>query len=185
MRSRFIKTAVVTMLALLPLVTLAQKATASSRTEAAARNRTSVAPDFEARLATSINTVRKRYGLRCLRLIPELVRSADSHSLQMARRGYFSHYSANGASFSTRVQRLYGSRGFRYWSAGENLLWARRSIQPYQVVSRWLASPEHRSILLSRRWTVMGVGVAKSTHGSGVFRGRAVLVITTDFAVRR
>ena len=184
MRSRFIKTAVVTMLALLPLVLSAQEATASSRIEVAARNRTSVAPDFEARLATSINTVRKHYGLRCLRLVPELVRSADSHSLQMAHRGYFSHYSANGASFSTRVQRLYGSRGFRYWSAGENLLWVGRSIQPYQIVARWLTSPVHRSVLLSRQWAVMGVGVAQSTHGPGVFGGRAVLVITTDFAVR-
>jgi uncharacterized protein YkwD len=172
------------MLALLPLALSAREATASSRAEAAARNRTNVAPDFEARLATSINTVRKRYGLRCLRLVPELVRSADSHSLQMARAGFFSHQSQNGASSSARVQSFYPFHGYRYWAAGENLLWARWWIKPNQVVARWLASPGHRANLLSPQWAVMGVGVAQSAHGPGVYRGRAVFVITVDFAVR-
>jgi len=184
-RSRFFTTAVVTVLALLPLASPAQGAIASSRAEAAVQKRTSAVPDFEARLATSINAVRKRYGLRCLRLVPGLVRSADSHSLQMARRGYFSHYSLNGTSFSARVQSFYRSRGYGYWSAGENLLWARRSTKPNRVVARWLASPRHRSVLLSPQWTVLGVGAVQSRHGLGVFRGRAVLVVTADFAVRR
>jgi len=176
---------VVTILALLLLASSARGATANSRAEAAAQSRTSIAPSYEARLATSINAVRKRYGLRCLRLVPALVRSADSHSLQMARGGFFSHQSQNGASFSARVQSFYPFRGYRYWAAGENLLWAGRSIEPNQVVSRWLASLEHRSVLLSPQWAVMGVGVVQVRHGPGVFRGRAVLVITTDFAVRR
>jgi uncharacterized protein YkwD len=184
-RSRLVKTAVVAVLALLPLASSAPGATASSRAQAAARRSTTVAPNFEARLATSINAVRERYGLRCLRLVPGLTRSADRHSLQMARRGYFSHYSLNGTSFNARVQSFYRSGGYSYWSAGENLLWARRSIKPNRVVARWLASPEHRSVLLSPQWTVMGVGVVQSRHGLGVFRGRAVLVITVDFAVRR
>lgn len=173
-----------TTLALLPLVSAARGVTASSRTQAAVQNRIGVAPNFEARLATSINVVRKRHGLRCLRLVPELVRSSDSHSLQMARGGFFAHESRNGSSFNARIQRFYGSRGYRYWSAGENLFWAGRSIKPNQIVARWLASPQHRAILLSSRWRVMGVGVVQSAHGSGVFRGRAVVVITTDFAVR-
>jgi len=175
----------VTVLALLPLASSAQEAIASSRAEAAAQNRTSVAPDFQARLATSINAVRKRYRLRQLRLVPGLVRSADRHSLQMARRGYFSHYSLNGTSFNARVQSFYRSRGYSYWSAGESLLWARRSIRPNQVVARWLASPEHRSVLLSPKWAVMGVGAVQSRHGPGIYRGRAVLVLVADFAVRR
>jgi uncharacterized protein YkwD len=175
----------VTVLALLPLASSAQGATASSRATVATRNVTKVAPNTQARLATSINAVRKRYGLRCLRLVPALVRSADSHSLQMARGGFFSHNSRNGSSFNARVRRVYLSRGYQYWAAGENLLWAGSSIRPNQVVARWLASPGHRSVLLSRQWRVMGVGVVHSTHGRGIFRSLPVLVITVDFAVRR
>jgi len=179
MRSWLIKIAVVTALAVLPLVSAARGATASSRTQ------TAVAPNYEARLATSINAVRKRHGLRCLRLVPELVRSSDSHSLQMARGGFFSHQSRNGSSFNSRVQRFYRSRGYRYWAAGENLLWTGHATRPNQAVARWLASPAHRTILLSPTWTVMGVGVVQTPHGPGVFEGHAVLVITVDFAVRR
>ncbi len=185
MRSRLIKIAVVTALAVLPLFSAARGVTASSRTQTVVQSRVGVAPDYEARLTTSINAVRKRYGLRCLRLVPELVRSSDSHSLQMARGGFFAHESQNGASFSARIQRYYRSRGYRYWAAAENILWAGQSIGPNQVVRRWLGSPGHRTILLSPEWTVMGVGVARTPHGPGVFRGHAVLVITVDFAVRR
>jgi uncharacterized protein YkwD len=175
----------VAVFALLPLGLSLQQATAGTRVETAAQNGASVVPELETRLAKSINIARARYGLRCLRLAPPLVRSANFHSLQMLRGGYFSHDSLNGASFSARVQRFFSPRGYRYWAAGENLLWALRSITPDQVVDRWLASPEHRANLLSQRWTSVGVGAVQSRHGPGVYRGRAVLVITTDFGVRR
>lgn len=174
----------VVLLALVLLTVSVQGAGARPRAAAIERNRTSFAVNYEARLATTINAVRRSYGLHCLRIVPQLVDSAGGHSLQMARNGFFAHESLDGTSFFARIQHYFAARGFRFWSAGETLLWAPPTITANQVVARWLASPEHRAILLSRRWTVIGVGVVRSTHGPGVFQGQAVAVITADFGVR-
>jgi uncharacterized protein YkwD len=177
-----------TVLALALLITLvwaAQGAVARSQTTPVKRTVAAVMDRYEARLAAAINVTRKHHGLRSLQLVPGLMLSSDKHSLQMACRGYFSHSSVNGASFITRVKRFYGSGASNYFSAGENLLWAKPRATPRQVVKRWLASPEHRLVLLSPQWRVFGVGVVSSTHAAGIFRGRAVLLVTADFAVKR
>ncbi len=166
---------------LIAAISLAQGDVAGSQTRAAKKSSVTNMTRYEKRLAASINATRKRYGLRTLRLTPCLMRSASKHSLQMAVRGYFAHSSPNGASFITRVRSFYGGN----ISAGENLLWARPRVAPRRVVRRWLASPEHRTVLLSPRWRVFGVGVVSSTHGAGVFGGRRVMLVTADFAVRR
>ena len=59
---------------------------------------------YERRLAATIDATRKQYGLRTLRLVPGLMRSAGKHSLQMAVNGYFAHSSPNGVSFIARVR---------------------------------------------------------------------------------
>jgi uncharacterized protein YkwD len=177
-----------TVLALALLITLvwaAQGAVARSQTTPEKRTAVTVMDRYEAHLAAAINVTRKRHGLRSLRLVPGLMLSSGKHSLQMACRGYFSHSSVNGASFITRVKSFYGSGTSSYFSAGENLLWAQPRATPRQVVKRWLASPGHRQVLLSPLWRVFGVGVVSSTHGAGVFAGRAVLLVTADFAVKR
>jgi uncharacterized protein YkwD len=150
-----------------------------------ASNTSAAHPYRDRPLAAAINVTRKHYGLRSLRPVPGLMLSSGKHSLQMACRGYFSHSSVNGASFITRVKSVYGSGASSYFSAGENLLWAQPRVTPRQVVKRWLASPGHRQVLLSPLWRVFGVGVVSSTHGAGVFAGRAVLLVTADFAVKR
>jgi uncharacterized protein YkwD len=174
-------------LVLLVLLALLAAPGAVARPQAASAKKSTlrVVPSYEAQLARSINRVRRHYGLRCLKVVPKLRRSARIHSLQMARGGYFGHQALSGVSFTTRVRHFYTSRGFRYWSAGENLLWASASIKPWQVVARWLRSPGHRAVLLSSRWTTFGVGVVRSASRVGLGGGRPVLVVTVDFAVRR
>jgi uncharacterized protein YkwD len=140
---------------------------------------------YEVRLVEAINDVREDHGLRRLRLARGLMRSSGSHSLQMANRGYFSHSSWNGTSFFTRIKSYFSCAHARYFSAGENMLWARPRIGPRQIVKRWLASPRHRAVLLTRQWRLLGVGVVKTPHGPGVFQGRAVLLVTADFVVKR
>ena len=180
------RVAIVLALALLiAFLSVAQGAVARSQAKPAKKTSVTVMTRYEQQLAAALNTARKRHGLRVLKLVPGLMRSAGKHSLQMACEGYFSHSSPNGASFVTRVKRFYGSAASSYFSAGDNLLWARPRVTPRQVVKRWLASPEHRQVLLSPRWRVFGVGVVRSTHGAGVFAGRAVLLVTADFAVKR
>jgi uncharacterized protein YkwD len=166
---------------LIAVLSLTQGDAANSQTKGAKKSSVTSMARYEKRLATTINVTRKRHGLRTLRLVPGLMRSASKHSLQMAVKGYFAHSSPNGASFFTRVQKFYGGK----ISAGENLLWAAPRMSPRQVVRHWLASPEHRAVLLSRSWRVFGVGVVRSTHGAGVFEGHNVMLVTADFAVRR
>ncbi len=169
------------------LITLSLVQGAVARSQATLTNGASMTAmiRYEKQLAVAINTARKRHGLRTLRLAPGLMRSAGKHSLQMACKGYFSHSSPNGASFTTRVKSFYGAGTSSYYSAGENLLWAQLPVTPGQVVKRWLASSEHRRVLLSSGWRVFGVGVVRSTHDTGIFAGREVLLVTADFAVKR
>ena len=162
-------------------VSLARSDAAGAQTKVIKRSTVTNMTCYERRLAATINATRKQYGLRTLQLVPGLMRSAGKHSLQMAVQGYFAHSSPNGVSFIARVRSFYGGNV----AAGENLLWAQPWVRPRQVVKRWLASPGHRAVLLSPRWKVFGVGVVSATHGAGVFRGHAVMLVTADFAAKR
>src|SRR5437867_9540204 len=68
-------------------------------------------------LLREINALRASHGLVPLRPSAGLAAAASEHSLEMARDGYFAHESRDGSPFWKRVQRFYGSRGHRYWSA--------------------------------------------------------------------
>lgn len=177
--------AIVLALALLITLSSAQDAVAHSQAKPTKSTSITVMSRYERQLAAAINAVRKQHGVRSLKLVPGLMRSAGKHSLQMACQGYFAHSSPNGVSFATRVKSFYNGGTSSGFSAGENLFWAQPRATSRQVVAGWLASPGHRLILLSPRWKVFGVGVVSSTHGAGVFAGRSVLLVTADFAVKR
>jgi uncharacterized protein YkwD len=176
--------AAISLALLVAVLSLTQSAAAGAQTKVVKRSSVTTMTRYEEQLATAINTTRERHGLRTLRLVPGLMRSAGKHSLQMACEGYFAHSSPNGASFFARVKSYYGGNS-SYFSAGENLLWAQPRATPRQVVKRWLASPSHRQVMLSPQWRVFGIGAVSSTHGAGVFAGRRVLLVTADFAVVR
>ena len=142
-------------------------------------------PSLNRQVLTALNSFRTAHHLAVLRESPQLDQSARQHSLQMAKLGYFAHSSANGASFWQRIQHYYGSRNYSYWSVGENLLWAAPSIGAAHAMSMWIASPEHLRNLLSPQWRQVGVSAVHVAHAPGVFGGRAVTIITTDFGVRR
>src|SRR6185437_4555041 len=92
-------------------------------------------------LLGQVNTLRAANGLGRLRLSTSLSAAAGRHSTEMARRGYFSHDSANGASFSSRIEQFYSPRGFHSWTVGENLLWASPDVGALRALKLWLASP--------------------------------------------
>jgi uncharacterized protein YkwD len=103
----------------------------------------------------------------------------------MARLGYFSHDSADGSAFWRRVQHYYGSAGRRYWSVGENLLWASPDVDAAGSLKMWMGSPEHRANLLKGEWREIGLAVVHVPSAPGVFRGLEVTIVTADFGVRR
>jgi uncharacterized protein YkwD len=140
---------------------------------------------IEAGLLAKINALRAGRGLARLRLHEGLAAAAVEHSRQMARRGFFGHRSADGSSFKARVQRHYGVAGYRYWAAGENLIWSSSTLAPAAVVESWMQSPGHRAVLLDEGWRELGVSAVQADDAPGHYRGMDVTILTADFGVRR
>jgi uncharacterized protein YkwD len=90
-----------------------------------------------------------------------LATAAKGHAVDMVARHYFAHTSLGGATFVDRIRRAgyLPSRG--QWSAGEILAWASGPLAtPRGIVDAWMASPEHRRILMDPGFSDVGVGVA-------------------------
>jgi uncharacterized protein YkwD len=150
----------------------------------AAKSAAATVSALEAQVLADVNATRRQRGLRALRFSVALSRAADTHSRDMARRGYFSHNSANGGAFWRRVQRFYPSRGYRSWAVGENLVWASPDLSAASALSMWMASAPHRANLLSRQWREVGLSAVHATSAPGVFGGHPVTIVTANFGSR-
>ena len=124
----------------------------------------------EASLLQAMNSVRTSNHLAPLRLDIRLLRAARGHSNDMMQRQYFAHGAVAGRVLSE------GARGPVF---GEDLAWG-TGVGAQWAVSRWLASPPHRAVLLRPGFRRVGIGIAFGTfagHGGAV-------VFTADFAGR-
>ena len=109
-----------------------------------------------------VNSMRASHKLRRLRHNRRLTQAALRHARDMLRRRYFSHRSPEGTTVTTRVRRAgYGAHREDVF-AGEVLglgfvgtPWA---LTPRGLVRKWLASPSHRRVLVSRRYRELGIG---------------------------
>src|SRR4051794_728290 len=110
---------------------------------AGSRGAVSPAGALQSALVRQVNAFRSVHGLSRLRESRALDAAAYAHSSQMARLGFFSHRSANGRPFSQRIATYYPARGFRRWSAGENLVYGSPELVAAQALKLWLASPPH------------------------------------------
>jgi uncharacterized protein YkwD len=119
-------------------------------------------PD-ELAIVRVMNSVRANNGVGQLLVGRALSRAARSHSVDMARRGYFAH--------GPFVQRL-RSFGVRASYIGENLASGSQPLTAAAIVQMWLTSPPHRENLLDRGFTKIGVGTA----------GGNTRLVTADFA---
>jgi uncharacterized protein YkwD len=139
---------------------------------------------LERSIVGEINGLRARHGLRPLVVSTSLVSAARSHSRDMARSGYFSHSTPTGTRFDQRVRRHYRSSGYRWWRAGENLLWASPDIDAERAVKLWLESPGHRRILLAPDWREVGLSAVHTATAPRVYEGLEVTIVTADFGTR-
>jgi len=139
---------------------------------------------LNATLAGQLNALRLAHGLAPLRVSASLSAAANAHSTQMARVGYFSHDSANGASFSSRIAMFYTVRGYRSWTVGENLLWASPDVGALRALKLWLASPPHRANLLNPRWREVGLAAVHARRAPGVYGNAPTTIVTADFGSR-
>lgn len=101
-----------------------------------------------------LNDVRRAHGAPALRVSESLNRSSGGYAERMLRHDFFGHGS-----------RIEVAAEFR--SAGETLAWhSGWDAQPRRTVSRWMASPGHRAVLLSPAFRWVGMGVARGKLGS-------------------
>jgi len=144
----------------------------------------SSADRLESKVLGQLNAIRRAHGLVPLRLSHPLSSAADSHSRAMGTFGFFAHSSRDGSAFWKRVQRFYGSTGHGTWSVGENLLWSTTGLDAAEALKLWMASPAHRQNILTPRWREVGLAAVAVPSAPGVFGGRDVVIITSDFGVR-
>jgi uncharacterized protein YkwD len=142
------------------------------------------ADPLEAAVLGELNAVRREHGLRPLRRSAPLATAADAHTGAMAEFGIFQHESRDGSAFRHRVKRFYSSRGYDQWSVGENLLWSTTGLDAKRALELWMASPSHRKNILTPRWREVGLSAVTAAGARGVYGGRDVVIITTDFGVR-
>jgi uncharacterized protein YkwD len=139
---------------------------------------------LQSRVLAEMNRVRAQHGLAPLHPSSRLNAAAGQHSREMARVGYFSHNSADGAAFWRRIQRFYSSAGYRSWSVGENLLWSSPDVDAPGAIKMWMGSPEHRANLLNASWREVGLSAVHSDSAPGTYHGLGVTIVTADFGAR-
>ena len=123
----------------------------------------------ESALVAAVNSVRTLHLLPKLRVDLRLTRAARFHSRDMLLRDYFAH-----GDLLARMARFH-VRGHLF---EENLAYSSGVMSARTAVADWLASPEHRTILLDP--TLRRIGVATPIGAFGGF-ARAT-VVTADFA---
>jgi uncharacterized protein YkwD len=126
----------------------------------------------EFRILKLVNDERVRAGQAPLQFSPLLMSAARAHSIDMAERRYFGHDSPAGDTPADRVRMM----GINYEELAESLYRDDSSdveTLPNRVVKGWLASPSHRANLLSTRFRIAAVGIARSDDGK--------IYVTQDF----
>jgi uncharacterized protein YkwD len=108
----------------------------------------------ESHMMSAINWVRAQHGLPALQRSDSLIGSAERYSNWLMANDVFAHQGSIQASSQFAV-------------VGEALAWHsghRFGVQ--QTIRQWLASPTHRSILLSSVMRRQGAGVKRGLFGS-------------------
>lgn len=110
----------------------------------------------EEQLAVNLmNQDRAANGLPALKVNSQLTRLAEKYALDMANRGFFSHYNPEGQSPFDRMKQA----GISYKYAGENLA-INTSVSSAETA--FMHSAGHRANILNANYTEIGIGVVHS-----------------------
>jgi uncharacterized protein YkwD len=101
-----------------------------------------------------INERRSAIGLPEVALDPVLTSMAEAYATEMIEKGFFAH--ENPTNDDGPGERAYKA-GYVFLEIGENLAAGQETAE--QVVSEWMASPEHRDMILGMQWREVGIGV--------------------------
>jgi uncharacterized protein YkwD len=137
--------------------------------------------DLERQIHRLINDERKRHGLSLLAWDDELATIARGHSRDMAKGGYFSHFSKEGHDFSHRYKQAGYQCSIRVehtlYLGAENILqnnlydsvtivngenfygWNSQQKIAETSVQGWMNSMGHRKNILTPYWRREGIGI--------------------------
>ena len=93
---------------------------------------------------------------------PRLAEAAQQHAVDMATHDFIDHTGSDGASYTTRLERV----GYTYNRRGENI--AAGFTEPQTVLDQWMDEPEdgpHRLNVLNCAYQHAGVGLAFRADG--------------------
>lgn len=126
-----------------------------------------------------VNRERATRGLERLRPARELRVSAQRHTYDMRRRGYFGHVTPAGGVLYERVRRTgYLARASGAWNIGETLAWGAGSRgTPAGLVDALLDSPSHRQVILASGYREVGIGLALGSPTGGMIPGAATTTL--------
>ena len=115
-----------------------------------------------------INLERSHHDLPILLRQRKLMKTSGTFSRRMVAQRFFAH---DGVWLASRIA----------GPAGEILAWGETSIStPAQILGDWMASPPHRRVILSRRFTQMGMGIAFGSPLGGP--AAEAVTYTVDFS---
>ena len=127
----------------------------------------------EQQVLTLLNEIRVQYHLPPLKPSAPLRNAARAHSLDMLRRGYFSHDSPEETATARIARYLRGAE------ISENIGWGiGLAGSPPGLVYGWMASPPHRAVILNPALRQVGLGITLGTFGGR----RGTVLATADFA---
>lgn len=110
---------------------------------------------LEAEMIELVNKERTNRGINTLVFDSNLTQVARSHSSDMFKRGYFSHYSPEGEDVSDRAQKMNAD----FFVIGENLAFA----PTLSVAHKGLMDSEgHRANILSVDFARIGIGIMEN-----------------------
>jgi uncharacterized protein YkwD len=115
----------------------------------------------------AVNAVRLTHDLSPYQVDKALTAIARAHAQDMARRGYMSHVTPEGKTYTDRLQEA----GFTPRWRGENIVLsvhpANEAVQ--DALDWWMADAPHRHNVLHPQHTHIGLGVAQTPEGWYVF----------------
>lgn len=116
------------------------------------------------------NSEREEAKLPLLEISPKLQKAAQLKATDMAKRGYFSHYTPEGNPPWYWLEQV----EYDYRSAGENL--AVNFTESADVDKAWMNSPKHRENILNKKYTEVGIATAK-----GLYKGEEATFVVQFF----
>lgn len=109
-------------------------------------------PNPSQKLLWAINEVREQNGLPALLVSRRLIRAAETHATAVAEGSVSGHFGADGSGPGKRILQA----GYRYTGYGENI--AENMTHPDAIVEAWMASRDHRHVLLGAHFKDIGLG---------------------------